>query len=209
MSRYPTGHRIIRNDEETANILFAENMKLVPFTISKRFWRYLHDEDMHQIGYIALWKAAQSFDTTTGGAFSTYAVKSITNAIYNAEKSANLHSVDIAYSMDESKYRQKRYANDPNTTKGELMANSICDVDGDLLGEVVLDLIEEAFFDDRGAGKVERAKTLITAIARGYRSSEVADHYGLSRQAINQTLYRIRDRLAYKYPERAKRATRC
>lgn len=62
------------------NQFVVDNMSLVPFTIKKYFGITKDFEDLCLIGYIALIKAAKSFDKTKTK-FSTYASRCIRNEI--------------------------------------------------------------------------------------------------------------------------------
>lgn len=62
------------------NQFVVDNMSLVPFTIKKYFGITKDFEDLCSIGYIALIKAAKSFDETKTK-FSTYASRCIRNEI--------------------------------------------------------------------------------------------------------------------------------
>lgn len=59
---------------------FEENMNLVPFTVHRYFPHLVCDEDAFQEGYIVLWKACVGY-VSSKGAFSTYAVRAISNAM--------------------------------------------------------------------------------------------------------------------------------
>ena len=59
---------------------FEENMNLVPFTIHRYFTHLACDEDAFQEGYIVLWKACVGY-VPSKGAFSSYAVRAISNAM--------------------------------------------------------------------------------------------------------------------------------
>ena len=62
--------------------LFDENQKLVYYTISKYYPAWTNDEDIVQVGMIALWQACEAFDSGKG-ALSTFAVKYIRTSIHS------------------------------------------------------------------------------------------------------------------------------
>lgn len=69
--------------------MVEENLKLVPFTITRFIGKSkLDGEDAMSIGYLGLCKAALSYKPGRGN-FSTYAVKSIKNAILREFQSNN------------------------------------------------------------------------------------------------------------------------
>lgn len=57
-----------------------ENMALVPFTINRYFPALSCDEDAMQEGYIALWRACETYNPSKTN-FSTYAVRCIKNRL--------------------------------------------------------------------------------------------------------------------------------
>ena len=66
---------------KNAEKMLVENENLVFFTISRYFPSYIHDEDVRQIGRIALWKACEKYDPANGAAFSTYCTRAIQNEV--------------------------------------------------------------------------------------------------------------------------------
>lgn len=70
-----------KNVDEKMDRLILENMSLVPYIIKKYYPTYQYDEDIRQIGYVGLVKAARRYDQNSGYSFSTYAAKSILNEI--------------------------------------------------------------------------------------------------------------------------------
>lgn len=60
--------------------LILENIKLVYYTIQKRFPKYTGDEDIVQCGMLGLCQAAKTYDRTKG-AFSTFAISHVTGEI--------------------------------------------------------------------------------------------------------------------------------
>ncbi|MEY8369065.1 sigma-70 family RNA polymerase sigma factor [Anaerovoracaceae bacterium 42-11] len=75
------------NTQERNNLV-NENLGLVKMTINKYAGEYLNAnplltwDDLFQEGVTGLIKAAEHFDSAQGAAFSTYAVRAITNHIY-------------------------------------------------------------------------------------------------------------------------------
>lgn len=60
--------------------LILENIKLVYYTIQKKFPRYVGDEDIIQCGMLGLCQAAKTYDRAKGS-FSTFAVAHIVGEI--------------------------------------------------------------------------------------------------------------------------------
>ena len=69
-----------------SNKRFEENMSLVGFVLQKHFKSQLgtpNHDDLMQEGFIALWRACQTFNEKLGYQFSTYAAKAIFYAMNN------------------------------------------------------------------------------------------------------------------------------
>lgn len=68
------------NEREIAvNKLVEDNVRLVYAQLAK--WSLLDNQDAESDAFLALWKAADTFDASKGYAFSTYAYTCINNAI--------------------------------------------------------------------------------------------------------------------------------
>lgn len=148
--------------------MYLENESLVYYTINKYYAQYLFDEDMQQIGRIALWRACERWEPGTC-AFSTYASTAIKRAIqhewiYNtAEKrSGDVVSLDSPLSAHVSE--------DYN---GYALVAGTADIDYLDLEPIiaVLDL--------------EREKVLYLLLA-GYSLKEIAEIQGCSSERIRQ-----------------------
>lgn len=65
-----------------ASKLFNENMKLVAFVFTRKFYSYAnYKEDLLQEGYLALWKSCLNFNELKNFKFTTYACAAIANAM--------------------------------------------------------------------------------------------------------------------------------
>lgn len=73
-----------------------DNMNLVHYVICKHFPQYITNQDAIQNGYVGLIKAVDSFDESTGNAFSTYAVKCISNEIVMDLRKQKKYAKDIS-----------------------------------------------------------------------------------------------------------------
>lgn len=84
--------------------LVEDNISLVRFTINKYFSMYAHDEDIYQIGCMALMRSTTSFEPSRGK-FSTYACSCIYTDIIKHFRSLNTNKRlvnSIAVSIDSS-----------------------------------------------------------------------------------------------------------
>lgn len=73
--------RIQEGDEQAKNKLIEHNLRLVAHIIKKYYASYRDKEDLISIGTIGLIKAANSFNSSKGTKFATYASRCIENAI--------------------------------------------------------------------------------------------------------------------------------
>ncbi len=73
--------RIQEGDEQAKNKLIEHNLRLVAHIIKKYYASYRDQEDLISIGTIGLIKAANSFNSSKGTKFATYASRCIENAI--------------------------------------------------------------------------------------------------------------------------------
>lgn len=87
--RASVGATLTKPDIESVEECLKRHERLVYHVIKKLFGpQHVIDEDLVQIGRIALWKAAQSFEPEKGGKFSTHAGKAIWNEFTNAKRKA-------------------------------------------------------------------------------------------------------------------------
>ena len=70
-------------DNALLNQKIEDNKKLVHFVINRHFQQFRDDDDIFQIGLIALSKAISKYDESKGS-FSNYAIRIITNSITDA-----------------------------------------------------------------------------------------------------------------------------
>jgi RNA polymerase sigma factor (sigma-70 family) len=146
---------------------FEANMKLVPFTVRRYYPELVHDEDAFQEGYIALWKACCGYDSEQMK-FSTYAVRSIKNAV--------------------SCYHKKLYTK-PNVTR-TLSINSHYDnrVDWNLpaaedsFSELETKMLIDAFRKTLSPKRLE----LFDLLLAGHSRHEIARELGVTHQCVSQ-----------------------
>lgn len=72
--------------------LVRENMDLVKkavFSIAKNLPKYIEEDDLMQVGYIGLVKAAQNYTGENGAKFSTYAYYRVRGSIYDEIRSSD------------------------------------------------------------------------------------------------------------------------
>ncbi len=156
--------------------LVEENLKLVPFAISRRFGvNFANDEDVLQDGYVGLCSAAACYDPAAGP-FSTYAVKTIE------------HAVEAAW-----RYSRGRKRHIPQELIRSL--NDVVSVadDGDPL--TYLDIIPDmstSYFEDAAMDRIiceplrEIAPIAARIVDEQITFREYGERIGVSRQCVQQ-----------------------
>lgn len=170
-----------RNMEMDINELIKENEGLVYYTMNKFFFQTIQDynikEDLAQVGYMALYKAIQTYEVGKTE-FSTYAVKVIKskminflqNDLYKYISKGGLNKVHDTEGIDDDKMRERtvgRFDDHSNVETNEL-----------------LDFIKKY--------KDERAYRIVCLLNEGYTYEEIGDIIGLSKQRINQIIVKLR-----------------
>lgn len=159
------------------NRLVVNNMNLVRYLVNKHYPSYKRDEDILQIGYIGLIKAAESYDPELGFAFSTYASTIIMNEIKmefrNIQKSPSTISIDTIIVDD-------------GTMKLE-----------DVLGSEDLEVFDLTPFMNR---LTDLERTMVYMAIEGSRKSDIARELNVSRSYVTRIFQNIRKKwdLTYK-----------
>lgn len=112
--------------EKTPKELFEENMKLV-YYIARRYKtksNALYFEDYVQEGMLGLWRASNTYDSSKGYTFATYASTCITNNIlmyfrkFNRPIYRHLVSYDTVFRDKDGELKEfERFLEDPNSGK--------------------------------------------------------------------------------------------
>lgn len=79
-------------DRQNVEDLVKNNMDLVKkavYSIAKNLPKYIEEEDLMQVGYIGLVKAAQNYTGENGAKFSTYAYYRVRGSIYDEIRSSD------------------------------------------------------------------------------------------------------------------------
>jgi RNA polymerase sigma factor (sigma-70 family) len=88
--------------------LFYKNQNLVHSIVHKRFYNHPDKEDITQVGFIGLYKAAKSFNPSKSK-FSTYATYCITNEIFAFIKKNKKNKVEYLDERSIIDYRAPDY----------------------------------------------------------------------------------------------------
>ncbi len=87
---------------------FEDNQKLVYNTINRCFPMLRDDEDFRQEGFIALWKAVQTYDPTIEVRFSTFAERVIHNHCVDYIRALQSRT-RVTEELDENIYDEEQY----------------------------------------------------------------------------------------------------
>lgn len=159
------------------NEMVRENEALVYWVTDRFFPGWEYDEDLHQIGLIALWRACETYDPERRVKFSTYATKCIRTAVFTElRRQSAQHVPDVALSLDEP-----CRAYEGEATYGEVLKGKefeYCDVEG--------------YFDGLGKLKNKKAKPAVTLRAYGMELREIAAALNISHQRVYQLIQMAR-----------------
>lgn len=164
------------------NKVIDENKYLVYFTVKKYFSSFPIDEDVIQVGMIALWESIQNFDITKGTKFSTYACMHIQSVVAGyfrkqAAKCRVLPSGDTMIFLDELEYL------DGQETKLSVLE--------DFNSNVVASIELKEFFS-KCLSAVERM--ILTLKVCGYKQREIGEQVGYSQKQISRSLQQIKQK---------------
>ena len=107
--------RLAENDRSARDTLIIHNLRLVAYIVKKNYPDSKDWDDLISIGTIGLIRAAETFDSTKGSQFSTYASKCIDNQI-------KMHFRKIKHTLTEV------YINEPIESDSEGNALTIADI---------------------------------------------------------------------------------
>lgn len=171
-------------NDEMQKIL-EENENLVRFTLCKHFPAYMFDDDMFQVGMIALWKAASTFDFSRGK-FSTYAVKCIKNGI-NCE----LRKVNRRIAAGELSLTDVKSDGDDDDWRAEKFVYKAIDNERRVEDKVILN---EALRSLEST-LTENQKKCFYQYVHSVNGEQAARNLGISRGSLSTTVSRIRKKL--------------
>lgn len=159
-----------------------ENKYLVYFIIKKYFRLFSVDEDVFQIGMIALWEAIRDFDTTRGTKFSTYACIHIYSVIagYFRKQMAKcrvISSDEVLISLDEL------YYSDGQETKSDFLEDS---------NSNTIMIVELKEFLVTYLSKTEQK--ILNLRIHGYKQREIGEQLGYSQKQVSRTLQKIKQK---------------
>lgn len=150
--------------------------KLIQWVLNRYFPQYAEDEDMFQLGRIAVWRAIETWEEEGGASFKTYAAVLIKREILSElKKMGRMKNPDIAVSLDEEVKAGKRERAD-HTTYGDMWAKQEFEY-VDLKG-----FAESLKRRKRGKHRREIFELLVL----GYSLPEISVKLGISVQRVSQ-----------------------
>lgn len=173
----------IRTDEQedwSKMIDAAEHLNLVHHTIRKHHYTPANDmtnEDLFQIGCIGLVKAAEKFDPSRGGKFSTYAVNWIRSEIGRAM---------VVYT------RQKNTAQRPLRLDAKIADTEIT------LGESITsndDVEGNVIANETAKRALEMEPVIARMLLKGHNQKEIAKELGMTHQNVSLRVISMRKKL--------------
>lgn len=154
------------------NDLFKNNQKLVYYTLNKYYPRYVNDDDVKQIAFIALWRASENYKDN-GTAFSTYAAKAIKQSVSQ-------------YLQKESKNKHLHYES-KNTDNDDLCFSSalaVCDKE--------LETAEfKADYERFCTTLTQQQRLVVEFLLEGYFYVEIAKKLGIDHRLIGEIVKSI------------------
>ena len=160
--------------QDTTEQLIIKNEGLVYYTLDLLNCKY--SDEAISVGYEALWRAIETFDTSKNVKFSTYAVVCIRNAIWDmfrAQKEVSDNEVfleDLQYELGRSDTEIEK----PEPTEQYL---------------IVQEAVDEAL--KKLTGKKKRIA--ITWISSKMSATAIADEVGCSQSYVSQTISQVKN----------------
>ena len=165
--------------KETVEKLIEENIGIVSFTINNYFYDLRGDDDIYQIGLIALWKAVETYEEK-GATLKTYARNIIKNDI-----------------IKELEHRQanKRKLNNPNFTISlyEECSEGTEQIIEKITGEKNIQTLQDAKEFIEGLEEVERQ--IIYSSVGGLNIKEIAEKVNQSQYLVRKSLKNIKEEM--------------
>lgn len=171
-----------QGDLSARNTLIEHNLRLVAHIVKKYYSSYPDQDDLVSIGTIGLIKAIDTFDTSNGARFATYAGKCLQNEIlmYFRSRKKLAGEVSIEEPVDVDK--------DGNP----LTYMDIISTDEDMVDEIETRIRSSAAYKAINKVLTPRERTIIllryglTEQGRVYAQREVAEKMGISRSYVSR-----------------------
>lgn len=186
-------------DTKARDKLIVHNLRLVAYIVKKNYPDAKDPDDLVSIGTIGLIRAAETFDSTKGRRFCTYASKCIDNQI-------KMHFRKIKHRMNEL------YINDPIECDPEGNALTIADIYNsgvNVENDVELKIDSEKLYRFMNEELTPREREIICkrygvsnvdgSVSRPLTQREIADSMGISRSYISRIEKRALEKLKLRF----------
>jgi len=157
-----------------------DNLGLVYMTIKQYFPHCYDDDDVIQVGTIALWKAIKKFNESKGS-FSSFAVKIIRNSIITHLKTKEFrHNITlVSYEECINNSKETKILSIPDNKIYQTLLNKEIDIN-----KIDFTPVQ---------------KKIIELLMLGFNQTEVANMVNKSKQSINIQIKKIRRKLTEEY----------
>ena len=165
---------------------FEDNIALVYYVAGKLENRYISDPNIHddviQEGFIALWKACQSFDISRGVAFSTYACKAIQN---------HMMCYAVRYNKRQARIQYLEDSVDTEIDSGTVTYEDVLEDPSASFADI--DIYNQIITAAEQIG--DKAKIIVLKIIEGHTQDEIAKMVGLSQPTVSRIIRKIREKI--------------
>lgn len=153
-----------------------ENENLIGYTINKFFPGRKNDEDIYQVGLIALWKAIEheenADDNEKSANFTTYAIKCIKHQIIKEIEKENAQKRTLADGFTTLYLDSGNMTNDGNLEKYS-----------EIIGNEEIPYLELGI-KEYTSRQTERRKKIIELIGMGYSLTDIANILNISKTTV-------------------------
>jgi RNA polymerase sporulation-specific sigma factor len=181
--------------------LFEKNKKLVYYLVNKYHVKancpsYWELEDLYQEGFLGLWKAARTYKPEKGYAFSTYAIKCISNQVLMYLRKYKKRLPDNAISLDEMvSHKQK---DDTDILYHEVIGKE-GNVDSELLAHELVNFYENekntTSLYERDPSQRERHKQLFELVLEGHNQRYIGEKLGITQPYASRLIKKMKKQI--------------
>lgn len=166
--------------------LLEENEGLVWFVLNKHYPQFIKDDDMYQIGMIALWKAIEAYDFSKSK-FSTYAVKCIRNAIGCELRRLNRKSIKNEVFISDLAFEDDADGGWESSEVNKNVSTALRHVEEHVILEDALNSLTNNL--------TEFQKKCFRSYLNSENGTEAARSLGISRGSMTTTVSRVKTRM--------------
>lgn len=184
--------------------VFNKHKNIVPWCchrLAKTSLIISYEEDILQVGYLALWKGIKSYDPDRAETLPAYLFMCVKNALNNWIRDNSKHDVAVTTYMNEL-----NEVCDILDDVGEcdILDDNPLDLAEEILEKYKQDLIDKHKRPDYIERRINRARVIIYEMLHNGKvgSKAIQNKYGINRTTVSLILTDIRELLKYEYPIR-------